>query len=1115
MSRPLLLPLLCVAIFSTSVSQAVVTEFTWAGFSGNPGANHAPNWIGGNAPSFVGEAEALIFPDSGTDHVSFGAGSFYTNSDIHSLTVTGHYHFVGPQSNFDEFVSPDPVYLHLYGGLFYSTPFENHLAFQQNLGINIAADQTWSIGANGRVEFYNNAFITGTGKITKSGAGLLDLGSASDGWSGGLQFNEGSIILRPGEGFYSPSVGSGTVIIGPDTTYRPTFQVHGWSDYGDYDYVLLGNAFVLNGVFNSENDVTLALAGNVTLNSDTTFRTSGDVTVIEGDITDGDGHAKLTVDSTSGIILYGSSNWSGGTTVTKGILVFGGEDNTPGTPGGILIGANGYAGIGVDNNVGGFISQINSASTGTIGFDSELHAESPDHFNTAASIDLSGFNPSVRLGSATSAILGENITITPYNNNYRFGGGGGWLQVNSVLTSGRTLELNSPAELPLTVRFTNPSNAISAVNVTNSGAVFATGALPGAATLTVNAGAYLGSEDPAHSTDATAINSYLARFGATTPGIIGFDIAPTSMSQRTVDLTGVNLGSLTGGAYLGTASFPIFGDGYVSAAVRLTGTIAPSSDNVHRFAAYKGGALEVAGTLGTTASLVIGHPDSLGAFGDRNREEYSTVLVSGNNAGRLTGGVTLYGGRLMVGQDTSDVSDHTHALGEGTLTVAPVNFTLDEIDGAEMPAPLLAVAADDDDFIIANSIVLNAPALEVGGDADFRLSGTISGSGALYVGEESDEGFVLTLAGSNTFSGGVYVSDGAKVIVAHDHALGSGPLGFGNASSNYATFTTATPVIGGLVSNESYGILRFEHAGTIATINQTSDGFFRGYFNTGGEGNDTLRIVKSGSATLRLDEGSWNVNSGIQDSAGDPAVHIQVDQGTLVIGQNFFLGNSNNTIRVQGGTLALDRETSNHQQWVYNPVVVADGGRLAGRGAFFSEVTIGGGAIVSPGLSDSGNIGSLAFDHLELDAGGNYEWHIRNADQNGQFQHDIVNVGLEAPAGTLVVNATTSDRFTLKVISVNLAGSAGLAANFDASQAYAWTIFTYDALEGFDPEKFDIDVTGFANSISSAEGDGWFYLSDDGAGHLLLNFSPVPEPSTYALLALGLAFVVCTVRRRR
>lgn len=1101
MSRhPLHSLLFALALLGGSAAQAVIVivEFTWTGKGGSSQVTNANNWGNNEAPTFVGGAEKLIFADQRPDFVWFN-----TSGDVYGLDVQGHYHFTGSETT-----------LHLYeGGLTFSSSFPTHLVFENYIAVDVAAPQIWNIGANTRVEFYNNALITGSGKITKTGAGTLDMQHYNaSGWTGGVDFNEGTIVLRPGnlygETTHSSSLGIGTVTIGPDIAARPHFEVLDWS-YNTNGPVSLTNNLVLNGIFASRNETELQLLGDITLNADTTFRTKGDITVVEGAIGESGGARKLTVDSTSALVLSGASNWTGGTEVTKGALIFAGDTlNLPAT-GNILVGTDGYAGIGVVNSISSFMGKLNTASTGTIGFDSDPEG-SPDLFNPETTIDLSGFSASLRLGSATHAILGSAVTITPFGTNYRFGGGGGWLQVNSALTTGRTVTLDSPSELPLTVRLTNTGNAFTGITVTNSGAVFADNALPGSATLSVNAGAYLGSEDPDVSTNSAAINAYVTRIGAGTSGIIGFDIDQFALSAttRVIDLTGVN--GLTGSGYLGTAS-ALFSDGDITGpGVRFTGTIAPNSDNVHRFAAYKGGALEVAGTL-TGNAMIVGHPGSLGAFGDRTRDEYSTVLVSGDNGTGLAGGTTLFGGRLMLG--------HNQALGAGALTIAPVTFTLEEEDGPETPSPLLATYAAD--LVIGNAIHLNAPELNVGGDNNFTLSGLIDGPGELYVGEESGPGFVLTLSGNNTlFTGGTYITEQARLIAKANNALGQGMVGLGGISPT-VDFMTSAPSIGGLYANENGARVQLQDNATL-TINQAQSSVYRGSFfslgdNTdGGTDTDSLgsgRIIKTGSGTLRL-EGEAYFSPLDDDLAGpNPAVGFAVSGGTLVAAHTFALGSGN--VIVNGGTLALDNFVT-----VNNTVNVVSG-RVAGFGSFNSSMSIGTGAILSPGLAEFGNIGMLTIDHLELNSGGTLEWHIMNPSETGGGR-DFVQVGYVPPDATLVINATSAspaDKFTLKIISLDLAGvEGGVLSGVDRGHGlYAWTLFNYDTLDTtnpFDPNAFALEVSQFRTGDGTGLGAGTFSVFQSG-NQIMLGFTPVPEPSTYALLALGLGFIGLTLWRRR
>ena len=63
-------------------------------------------------------------------------------------------------------------------------------------------------------------------------------------------------------------------------------------------------------------------------------------------------------------------------------------------------------------------------------------------------------------------------------------------------------------------------------------------------------------------------------------------------------------------------------------------------------------------------------------------------------------------------------------------------------------------------------------------------------------------------------------------------------------------------------------------------------------------------------------------------------------------------------------------------------------------------------------------------------------------------------------------------------------------------------------ISGFASSEFAIDISGFQNSL----GGGSFFVTQDGT-NLMLDFAPVPEPSTNALMAAGL--MVLAWRRRR
>ena len=96
----------------------------------------------------------------------------------------------------------------------------------------------------------------------------------------------------------------------------------------------------------------------------------------------------------------------------------------------------------------------------------------------------------------------------------------------------------------------------------------------------------------------------------------------------------------------------------------------------------------------------------------------------------------------------------------------------------------------------------------------------------------------------------------------------------------------------------------------------------------------------------------------------------------------------------------------------------------------------------------------------------------------------------------------------MTTITVMNAVSGTNVADFDLGASYTWTIAT--AANGItgDVSNITIDRSAFSNAT-----DGTFSLSISG-NNLDLSFTPVPEPSTYALLALGLGVIGLAVRRR-
>lgn len=1086
------LPKVIFVILASIAAVSAQVSVTWTGLGYYDGTDVAENWQGNVLPINDG-SEEFIFGDSARHEVTF-----YTDVNARKLSITGitrPYHLDDDYG--DLTIGAD--------GLVYA-PAAPIYSVIGAYTVYVNQNQTWNIQSGGLAFEY---YISGTGQITKTGEGMLIFEeSYNEGWSGGMVLSAGRVVIGPGA---STSLGTGTLVFNGGTLVA-------WDKYGYYgegSEVRVGNPIVSNGLIKTENESELAFEGAVTLEADTTIQSGGEALFIDGAVSETGGARKLTINAENAVILSGSNSWTGGTNVTKGALIFGGDNNLPAT-GAITVGSDGYAGIGVDNPVAGFISKISPTSTGTIGFDSDLSV-SLDHFT--GPIDLSAINDTVRIGTATGAVLDPTAVVTPFASTYRFGGGGGTLAVASALTGARNLDVSSPAELPLTVRLMNATNTFSGtVTVNNSALIFGDNVPLPSGTYTMNRSSYIGTEDP----DVTPAG-FLAHFGAATQGVIGFDIGPDVTTTR--EVTNLNLSAFTNGVYVGTASalYDMYGE-VNGPGLKLTGTLTPGSDGNFRFAGYKGGALEVASVLsGASAQVYIGEPNTLGTMGDPKKDEYSTVLLSGANT--HGGTTTLYAGRLLLGNE--------QALGTGALVVQPHNITLpgeasSDIHaelGAYVPATEVAMLVEGSIFTVNNPILLNA-SLSIGDSDDFKLAGVISGTGGL----ELEEDAYLTLAGTNTFSGGVYLRPYSQLTIASDQATGTGVLGFGGGSYGNVYIDTTAPVIHGLASREEsdYAYIHFMKDQTVLTVMQPAGqdtkfvGNIHSDFYSETEGYGTAKFVKDGTGTLRF-YGDMGFE-GIPDATREATISAEIRAGTLIVSGDSYYGEGYavesygygsyvnlgyDKVLLNGGTLAVDNNTTLGNE------IITEAGRLAGFGTFASSPIIGANVTIAPGLAER-LIGHLDFYELTLASGGTLEWNVRDATAAANTGGwDTISVS--SPT-TLIVTATEATPFSVKIVSLQGNGTPGLAANFDPSQPYSWMLIESYSTIGFDPTKLSVDSSLFANGLAYDErGNGafWFSLGGEYGNSLMLNFTPVPEPSTYALLGLGLGVVAWSAWRRR
>jgi autotransporter-associated beta strand protein len=374
-----------------------------------------------------------------------------------------------------------------------------------------------------------------------------------------------------------------------------------------------------------------------------------------------------------------------------------------------------------------------------------------------------------------------------------------------------------------------------------------------------------------------------------------------------------------------------------------------------------------------------------------------------------------------------------------------------------------------------NTLVLNGPITGTG-DVNFAV-GSAGGAGTTVLGAQS------------TFSGNVTVNSSATTGV---HRLG---------------IDNALPTTAGVTFGATGGSI------DLAGFDQGISGLAGGGAGAGG-------IVNSSADVSRLTiNGAANTSyAGRIGSAAKAAIELVKDgSGTQTLtGSNAYTG----ATRVLAGTLALSGAGSIAGSSIIevrsgatfdvaglaSPFSLAAGQTLAGAGTVNGPVVLATGT-VSPGVAGvGGGIGTLSTGDTTLG--------------NGTFLLQMTNASARAGVGWDLLQTTSlvlpgaGELFTIGLASVLGNGSPGLASGFDSTAAGSWRIVgTTDLVGTFDASRFAVNTADFANSL----GGGSFSVTNagaDGTG-LYLSFTPVPEPSTIALLGIAIGVGGWRLRRKR
>ncbi len=496
----------------------------------------------------------------------------------------------------------------------------------------------------------------------------------------------------------------------------------------------------------------------------------------------------------------------------------------------------------------------------------------------------------------------------------------------------------------------------------------------------------------------------------------------------------------------------------------------------------------ISGTAANNNVITLDAARTIGSitFGDSDTSSAGTWNLS---AGTGTPSLTLAGVASVT----------VNAL--GTNGFAQISANIAGSDGlTKGGAGRLVLTANN---TYTGTTTISAGTLQLGADATSgSVSGNIVNNGTLRIQRSN----TVTLAGDITGTGGVTISNGSGTVVLTGNNTYSGStsvvghLVLGTGTNNGIGTGTLTLSAGSVRSMDN-------NARTIANSLGafTSNGFFFGAAQGATDGLGDLTFSASGSvnmggsknwavnnATTVTFNNSWTGNNGwnftktgtgnlvFNGNVNSTGVGVVVSAGTMVL-NGAANGYTGNTV-VNGGTLLINGAKNGS-----GAVTVNSTGTFGGDGTVAGAAVANAGSFLSPG-SVAGQAGTLTFGGA-LDIS-----------------------GLASEAGGLLFNlgATgSSDKIVLSTDALTI-GSGVL--NFDD--------FTFTALAGFGEGTYILFQTSTtivgtlgSNLVGTIGGyDATLSLSDN---NIVLNIAPIPEPSTYALLAGGAILGLALLRRRR
>jgi autotransporter-associated beta strand protein len=694
------------------------------------------------------------------------------------------------------------------------------LSGTQNLSTS-TSNFTFTLSGSGNTVI-SGAITNGTstallGNLAYTGSGSLNLSNAN--LYGGTTNHTGTGTLNLSGSLNSSSVtvnnalavlniqSSNAIIKNAVTLTAGTINIgaaNGISGTG----VLTANAGTVNLVATGAISVNALTLNNAALNTTALNALSGT--------------ASLAINN-SAVDLQQANDYSGGTTITNATLSIAdinriGSGNVTLNAGGVIVDTGA-------TDITAFGGRITAAAVGTVALDT----------STSSAIDLSTIN------TASLGAIG-NVTvsgaITPSSTIYRFGGGGGTLTVDSLLSSGNSVAAANAG----TVILTNTGNTFSGAAAYNGGTLRPDAdTLPGGALAVGGALGTVGASNQGGGhLDLTNVGDYSAT---------SFQATNTSGTSTVTIASGKTL-TVTGTFTLGT----------VNTALTTNVTFAGGTLEYVNAA----GTANIASTInnGSTATVNADFTGLAEANITANLLNIGNTVQSSTATLHLSSGTNLWKvGTVTIGKEKgSAVVDFTTA--NGSLTIRGTNGT--------SPATLIELGRDRNFGTSTATVDLNGHTVDILATT-ISLSNAVARAGSYTSTFSFDQGTVTTtsllMAQKTTDTSGL-----GSLIAGIMNVGGTGVLNVGS---------------GGILLGKKSGVGGAAGVATAGTLNING-----GTVNVGGNITDGGNGggANPNTSTLNLNGGTLNMgNFAIGDST-NPIDNLILASGTL-----------SNVLQVNGG----------------------------------------------------------------------------------------------------------------------------------------------------------------------------------------------------------------------